>query len=258
MNPAEIAAYVGAGAWIPQIATWIYKGLVRPVITLVPETQAQVGFTSYGPIFNLQLALSAERGNAIVDGMEAVIRHSDGVVKTFRWSGLNETFSEIRDETGNRQQTIGRDQTPIALKVGTASLIEKFVRFQEPRYHETIRPLFSALVARFRHLQRTDASYVSTTLQTKELFDLLEARTQSFWWKAGKYTVEFRLSSPSKIRFPRGRLCFELSPADIELLRQNLHVIKTELENIIKSNLPDFQSEPINWNWANVEIRRPV
>ena len=37
MNAAEIAAYVGAGAWLPQIATWVYRSVVRPVATLVPE-----------------------------------------------------------------------------------------------------------------------------------------------------------------------------------------------------------------------------
>jgi hypothetical protein len=63
-------------------------------------------------------------------------RHEDGDARVFRWAGLSETFSEIRDNAGNRQ-VVSREQTPIALKIGTESLVEKFVRFQEPRYQET-------------------------------------------------------------------------------------------------------------------------
>jgi len=258
MNAVEIAAYIGAGAWLPQVATWVYKAIVRPVVTLVPEPTAQVGFTSYGPIFNLQLALGSERSDALIDGIELLIRHNDGEGRTFRWSGLNETFSEVRDVTGNRQQIVGRDQIPIALKIGTTSLVEKFVRFQEPRYHESDRSLFAALVAHFNHLKRTDPEYVAKTLQSKELFDVIEARKQSFWWRAGQYEVTIRISSPSKLRFPRDRLSFSLTVADVERLRQNVDLLQAELQNIVKSNLPDFQSEPVNWNWTSVDVRRPA
>ena len=258
MNAAEIAAYVGAGAWLPQIATWIYRSVVRPVVTLVPEETAQIGFTSYGPIFNLQLALASSRVDAIIDGIQLSIRHTDGDSRLFRWYGLNETFSEVRDMTGNRQQTVGRDQVPIALKIGTASLVEKFVRFQIPRYHESDRKLMANLVAHFNHLKRTDSDYVQRTLQSRELFDVLEARRQAFWWKAGRYEVTIQLSSMAKLNFPKDRLHFELTSADIERLRQNIDVIRLELENAIKSNAPNFQAEPVAWNWANAEVGRPA
>jgi hypothetical protein len=258
MNAAEIAAYVGAGAWLPQIATWIYRAVVRPVLTLVPEETAQIGFTSYGPIFNVQLAIASSRADAIIDGVHLLVRHADGDSRLFRWYGLNETFSEVRDMTGNRQQTFGRDQIPIALKVGTVSLIEKLVRFQMPRYHEADRPVMAGLVAQFNHLKRTDPGYVEKTLRCRELFDVLECRRQAFWWKAGRYDVTIQLSTLRKVKFPKNRLQFELTTSDVERLRQNIEVVQVELENLIRSNLPDFQSPPVIWNWANAEIRRPA
>jgi hypothetical protein len=139
MTPAEIAAYIGAAAWLPQIATWAYRKFVQPAVTIVPDKYAEVGFTPFGPIFNVRMAFSTENKDLIVDGFELLLRHSDGDTRTLRWSGLSETFSEITDAAGNRQ-VVSRDQTPIALKIGTESLIEKFVRFQEPRYHEIDRP----------------------------------------------------------------------------------------------------------------------
>lgn len=37
MTPTEIAAYIGAAAWLPQIATLIYKRVVKPIVTIVPD-----------------------------------------------------------------------------------------------------------------------------------------------------------------------------------------------------------------------------
>ena len=177
MTPTEIAAYIGAAAWLPQIAAWVYGVFVKPVITIVPDRYAEVGFTSYGPIFNVRMAFASDRKDAIIDGFELKFRHADGDTRTLRWSGLNETFSEIRDEAGNRQQIVSRDQIPIALKIGTASLVEKFVRFQEPRYHEAIRPAFTGLVAHFTFVKRSgDPDYVSRVLGSKELFEVLDTR----------------------------------------------------------------------------------
>ena len=78
MTPTEIVAYIGAAAWLPQIATWIYRKVVQPIVTIVPDKYAEVGFTSYGPIFNMRMAFSAENKDVIVDGFELLLQHSDG------------------------------------------------------------------------------------------------------------------------------------------------------------------------------------
>jgi len=36
----KIAAYIGAATWLPQIATWIYRRLVQPIVTIVPDNYA--------------------------------------------------------------------------------------------------------------------------------------------------------------------------------------------------------------------------
>jgi hypothetical protein len=40
MTPAEVAAYVGAAAWLPQIAAWLYRAFVSPKIIIVPDAYA--------------------------------------------------------------------------------------------------------------------------------------------------------------------------------------------------------------------------
>lgn len=254
MMPAEIAAYIGAAAWLPHIATWIYRRFVQPVVTIVPDKYAEVGFTSVGPIFNVRMAFSAENKDLIIDGFELLLRHSDGDVRTLRWSGLSETFSEITDAAGNRQ-VVSRDQTPIALKVGTESLIEKFVRFQEPRYHETDRPVMSNLIAHFNFLKRScPRDYVAQTLSSDKLFSVLETRKSSFWWKPGRYEITLKLSSPKKFRITHSEFHFDLTSIDIDRLKQNVATLDSDLRNIISSNLPDFEAQPVTWNWANVDV----
>lgn len=256
MTPTEIAAYIGATAWLPQIATWIYRRVVQPIVTIVPDKYAEVGFTSYGPIFNMRMAFSVENKDIIIDGFELLLRHSDGDTYTLRWAGLKETFSEIIDASGNRQ-VIERDQTPIALKIGTESLIEKFVRFQEPRYHETDRPVISNLIAHFNFLKRSNPeNYVSQALSSKELFSVLETRQKAFLWKPGHYQITLRLSSPKKFKLTQSQFDFELTSLDTDRLKENLNNLEIELKGLIKSNLPDFKSEAINWNWANVNVRK--
>jgi hypothetical protein len=227
MTVAELAAYIGAAAWLPQIAAWTYRLFVRPKITIVPDRYAEVGFTSAGPIFNVRMAFASDRKDAIIDGFELVVRHADGDTRTFRWSGLREDFSEIRDAAGIRQGVISRDQNPIALKIGTESLVEKFVRFQEPRYHETDRPAFLTLLTQFNFLKRNDPEYVSKTLASKELFELLETRRTAFWWKAGRYDLTIKLSSPRKFRLTQSRFAYHLTSTDIDHLRQNIEALTT-------------------------------
>jgi hypothetical protein len=256
MKPEELAAYIGAAAWLPQIASWIYHRLVRPIVRLVPNQYAEAGFTSLGPIFNLRMAFSVEHKDLVIDGMELRLRHQDGDLRTLRWAGLGETFSEITDAAGNKQ-VVSRDQSPIAIKVGTQSLLEKFVRFQEPRYHEGERPLIQALVGQFNYLKESKpGSYVAETLSSKELYSLVEARRKAFWWKPGQYEIEVLLSSPQKFSLLSSHFRFELTSADVLFLQRNIGALETEVKNIISSNLPDFQAQPVNWNWANVHVHR--
>ncbi len=255
MNAAELAAYIGAAAWLPQIAGWAYRKLSKPVVMIVPG-DAEIGFTRFGPIFNARMAFTTDRKDAIIDGFQVVVKHADGETRTLRWIGLAEEFSEITDDAGNRS-VVRRDQPPIALKIGTESLIEKFVRFQEPRYHDADRTVMAGLVTQFNFLKQSgDPDYVAKVLATKEFHDVLAGKQQAFWWRAGKYHVTFQLSSPRKISVPQCQFTFELAQLDVDDLRLNIKNVETDLNNVVKSNLPDYQIEPIKWSWATVKLER--
>mgnify|MGYP007040716840 FL=1 len=172
MKAEELAAYIGAAAWMPQILTWIYRAVTKPKLRIVPDAKGEVGFTTYGPIFNIRMAFFVENRDLIIDGVTLSITHADGDEHEMRWAGLGETFSEITDGKGNRQ-IVSKDQTPIAIKVPTQALVEKFVRFQEPRFHAADEPTTRALVTHFNFLkQKSPESFVQDVLASKELFSV--------------------------------------------------------------------------------------
>jgi hypothetical protein len=258
MKPEEIAAYIGAAAWLPPITTWLYKFFIRPKLRVVPEQFGEVGFTRLGPIFNIRMAFFVENRDIIIHGIELTLRHEDGESRSFRWAGLAETISEITDASGNRQ-IVSRDQAPIAVKISPQTHFEKFVRFQEPRFDATDGPVTQSLVAHFNYLKQKNAeTFVLEVLDSKEFFTVVEARKKWFWWKQGRYTVEIKPSSPQVFKLIDSSFDFELSSVDIDRLKKNIPAIDTELRNVISSNLNDFKPQPLNWQWANVRMLRSI
>lgn len=119
--------------------------------------------------FNVRMAFLVENRDLIVDGLDLSLRHEDGETRSFRWAGLGETFSEITDSSGNRQ-IVSKDQSPTAIKVVVQSLLEKFVRFQEPRFHQVDGEKTRALVAQFNFLkQKSPDNFVPEVLLSKSI-----------------------------------------------------------------------------------------
>ena len=133
-------------------------------------------------------------------------------------------------------------------------MIERFVHFQEPRYRNETDSLMQDLVAHFNHLQRTDPDYVTTALASRELHSLLEARTQLFWWRPGRYKITFRPAAHKGFSIRQPSYSFELTPGAVEQLRQNLATVRRDLEDTIRTNPPEFRREVLTWNWVYPEL----
>ncbi|MBI3939380.1 MAG: hypothetical protein HY315_00970 [Acidobacteria bacterium] len=115
----------------------------------------------------------------------------------------------------------------------------------------------SNLIAHFNFLKRRgDVDYVAKVLASKELFSVRETQEESFWWKPARYQATLQVSSPKKFKLSESRYLFELTYIDIDQLKQNIATLENDLKNIINSNLPDFKGQPVNWNWANVDIKK--
>ena len=112
------------------------------------------------------------------------------------------------------------------------------------------------LVAHFNHLKRTNHDYVNEALASRELHSLLEARTQFFWWKPGRYEITFRPAAQKSFSIKQPSYSFELMPVEVERLRQNLASLRRDLEDTTRTNLPEFRRELLTWNWAYPELKK--
>ena len=257
MTPTAIAAYIGAAAWLPHIAFLLYRWLRRPILTIVPERAPELGFTSHGTICNLRLAFIAEHKDLILDDLALDVVHEDGERRALRWAGAKEDLGETRDAAGVKQGQLTKEHPLTALRVAAVGpMIERFVLFQEPRYRNETDSLVQNLVAYFNHLERTDPDYVNKALASRELHSLLEARTQFFWWKPGRYEITFRPAAQKSFSIKQPSYSFELKPSDVEQLRQNIATLRRDLEDTIRTHIPEFRREVLTWDWAYPELKK--
>jgi hypothetical protein len=202
------------------------------------------------------MALTSDRKSAIIDKFEVTLKHQDGEGRALAWAGMSETFSEITDPLGNRQ--IVARETNIAFKIAPDVLLERFVRFQEPRFAEHTQGSINELVSHFTFLKNTSDDFVEKALQSRELHNALEAQKNWFWWKAGRYDVTFSMGAAKPLELEKYIYYFHLTNADIDALKQNFTTLGADLRNIIKSNLPEHEQEPVNWTWRSVTLQKAV
>jgi hypothetical protein len=109
MTSAEIAAYIGAAAWLPIVIGWLYKIFVKAKVTIIPAEFPEIGFSTLGPILNVRMVITAARKMAIIDSIDLLLSHQDGDVRKFHWTGMTEQVNQIVDEAGATRQRIQKE-----------------------------------------------------------------------------------------------------------------------------------------------------
>ncbi len=248
---AEIVAYIGAAAWLPQVVRWLYHKYSIPNIIVVPDKKVSIGYTVFGPIFNLNLALSSSRSDALIHKFDVSLYHKDGDVHKLSWQGMSETVSEIKDSTGNRQ-TISKEESAIAFKIGTSSLFQKFVRFQDPSFFESTNNTQNKMIDRFNKLQNsTIQDPAEATIKSSEFEEFIKQHSDVFWWKPGKYKIIFHLDSPNIIKVKKHEFSFVLNQKDIDHLKRNFDIIKNDHAENLRADNPSHKRIPYDFNWVH-------
>lgn len=256
MNSTEIVAYLGAMAWIPQVIKWIYKIFTKPLITVIPEKFISIGFTSWGPIFNLRLSINVDRKDTFVDFIGVKLVHEDGSTHFLEWAGMTEFFSEVKNDKGE-SQTIQRDVVPISIKLSTLSMIERHFRFLDASFTDANKIKLDELTEHQMHMKKNDPNYHDAFLKSKNFDDYLKFFREKFWWKAGKYTVSFVVRSPAKMKLLRNSFEFRLTQDNVDALKNNLDEIKIPIENYIKKGVPGFVELPMpTFAWMNPALKK--
>jgi len=246
VGPIDWAAIIGAASWVPQVTGWVSRKLTRPALRVIPSSFPEIGYTGFGPIFNLSCAISAEKKDAIIERVTAILEHERGQKMDLTWVQLSETFSEFRGSPG-QSELVGKSQAAIALKISTLLLAEKVIGFNDLAFQAAVRAQEAVVTDRLDFLRKGRADAAQEMLRSKEFADLVALWERHFPWQEGRYKAEVELRIAGIAKAARHRLEFALSPSDVERLRQNLAEIRHFREELITSpaKFSDYK-----WNWV--------
>lgn len=252
----QIAAFVGAAAWLPQVFSWIKKLISKPKIIIIPDRIVEIGYSNLGPVFNLRLAVSTNTNDVLLDNFQVKITHESGDSKTLDWRATKETLNQVRNEVGV-SHTVEKEESGIAVKVRQDTLVDKTFRFQSHSFAAEIQPFVDSLVQHIAYLN-TKAEFEREEFINSDKSHAWSSTIKSkFSWSPGKYTVLFTCkainSAISQITTP---FSFVLSPQDIQHLRANLNQIEPTLEwHMLTDPQRTVNKEPL-FNWAYPKLSR--
>jgi len=245
---AEIAAYLGALAWFPQIVAWIWRAASRAALRVRTAQNIQIGHGGLGGVIGLNVAVSAERKDALVDRVHAMVVHERGDRREFVWSWATENQTEMRNDAGERVQ-MSRTQAVLAIKVATIALAERYIGFQDES--EVGGILNGQATARIAYDTWTTAGGADfdVFLRTPEADSVRRDLERAFHWQAGRYALDLVFHVVGGRKHVE-RFQFNIAAGDVERMRSNLGRWDENLGALLRGgNWP-------NWEWAYPQLSR--
>ena len=257
MNWTNLIASIGAAAWVPQILSWVYKGIAKPKLQFVPEDKTEIGYTFYGPILNQTFAISTSRKDALIERIALEVIHESEEKHQFKWTFLSERGPEITSTTGDRAE-FRKDQPAIGLKIGILGLTEKKIGFQDITYQNKLNSLVGLSTEQVIHLEKTEGeNYKKEAIKTKEFLDVLDFIQRGFYWKQGKYNVDLYIYETSLKKPHVEHYGFELAKRHVEQLERNIKETQDWYRDLILYRGVEAKERPQRvWNWVNPSFYR--
>ncbi len=258
MNVYEFASILGAAAWSYPISVLIYRKLIRPRIRLMPADSSELGYTAFGPIFNIQCAISTDKKDALIERIRLEITHADGDKHVLDWKFLDETQTEIRPYSGEGGGILTKYETAIALKVSTSVISLKKIGFQDDAFLKKSRDYNQKVSAQLYHLSKvSDSDYSKELLKSKEYTDMTSFFNNGMYWKVGEYAIRFLVTVVSLKKPHIETFKFRLDENNIEILKKNALQFDL-LRDTILGNLIHRPAErvPQTWDWVYPKIER--
>jgi len=245
----NIAAFIGAAAWLYPLFVLLNKLLTKPKIKLIPIDTIEMGYTTFGPIINLTCSISTEKRDAIIERIEIEAKHDDGDSHTFIWKTLDELQYEIRSFTGEGG-TIAKKQPATALKVNTTMLSEKKIGFQDAKYQEQFHVYVHKLAALLNHLRKTNIPNIVDELsKSKEFTELNDFYSNGMYWKAGNYTIQLSILITTSTKPFTESFTFSLENKDVDSLKINTSFLEQSMRELIPLKEGEKPSPAIIWSW---------
>lgn len=255
MSLIDLAAIVGALAWIPPIFVAVRAWVTRPEIRVITQPAPEIGFTTFGPILNLRVALTVTHKDIVITGIKLQVTHESGEEAIFSWRGIVQRMG-----TMNYPQVgavpFEKESSVLAMKVSQKDVEERFIRFQNLEYLEQKAVLDGASLKKLAYLRKSDPFDGPSFLKSQEMTDLYSFIRQSFSWKPGGYRVKVLLESPDDFTVLDDEYTFTLSPLQVQNLSDNLNHIEQYFAYEVVPVKEGEQRAQIVWSWANPDMRK--
>jgi hypothetical protein len=253
MSPSDIAAWIGAASWAPQIIGWLAKQLVKPRLEIISAPTATVGYSNLGPTVLLTVSISADKKDALIEKMSLEALHKKGESRVLTWAWLTETPLQLAAPTGEIMD-LRKNQPAIALKVSTLALTEKAIIFQDTEWTSRYGEISARRMEQLNYLKEQagnqPSSLPESLIRSKEFRDELQFLQDNMYWREGQYEFRVTIKELSLHAPYTKRYSVFLSKASVDALRKNTQIIEQQLRALAGGT----QFTPV-WNFAYPEMR---
>jgi PAS domain-containing protein len=248
MSTADIVAYIGAAAWLPQIGQWVYQFWTRPRLRVVPSAAIGITFTPAGPLVQLTCSINTDRRDTLIERMEIEVRHEQGEKRTFLWLFVSEFNQQLTAPTGE-VLNFGRNQPATAIKLSTQSLSDRVILFQDVQSSKASRETIENLMDQYRFLKTSSEDAIVALSRSKEYRDARESFERSFSWKPGSYAMSVSLYSTELSKGHHQKFGFNLSVPDSDILKTNDNLFGEYVQARVSASEALPTREP-TWKWV--------
>ena len=247
---ADLAAFIGAAAWLPQIVQWVYRLSLRPKVQIVCGQTVDIQFDDEGPGVDLTFALIASRRSCTAKNITARLRHGNGRTMTLEWSQLTEPIVHMwgLGQATGQAGVLARSQPAIALRLEEGTTVERGVTFQDRTLRKSLSRSNQALMELGRVATETGRQPVEHVRASNEFLALRDLFKHAFAWEVGEYELEVRVSL-FEGGAAKSRWRFALSESDVELIRRNLSALDTVLGKRL-----DGEAQDPDWPEVSCEL----
>ena len=253
MEFIDLIAILGALAWLPHLISLARYWFTRPEVTIITPKSAQLGFTNFGPIFNVPIAFAVKNHDIVISNFRVSIIHESGEERFYEWQGLMQHMGKIQTNEG--PIPYDKENSVLAIKLSQKEVEERFVRFQEMSFVADKHCLEDKVIKRLSYARDQKGYELLNFIDCQEFTEVYSYIKQSFSWRPGKYKVIFDLSSSEEFSLVDNKYEFTLTPIDIEELERNKDSIRQSCINtFVTGDSPDYKN--ISWNWRYPSIRK--
>lgn len=249
MSFTDLAAIVGALAWLPPIVIALRSWLAKPQLRVITQPSPEIGYTTFGPILNLRLALTVTRKDIVVTGIRLQLTHESGEQTNFDWRGVTQrlgtmTYPQIGAVPFEKELNV------LALKVSLKDVEERFVRFQTLAYLEKKSDLEASSLKKMAYLRAVNSFDAEAFLKSQEMLEIYSNFRQSFAWKTGGYRLKVLIESPDAFDVVGDEYTFNLSPLQVQEVSSNLAFVEQFYSNEILPRGADEPVAQVQWKWV--------